>query len=406
MIYLISATIRPDEYKKTQKYWENLSYNSFDILSKVIVDTQEHKMCLGMDYDCEVYGLKAGGITKPLTKLTKDLVRHINDDDIVVVMSDDFYPPKHWDKYLRDFYKNNVGALSVKIDGLNDGGRDSILSIPIIDGYTLKVLNGYIYHPAYYHLYSDNELFDNVKYLNLLHIDNNPLSPKFKHKHWTTNGRDIDNHDKVINSKSNVDKKTYNRRSDLPFCERIKDIPLLSILICSLNSRRPLLNKLLKTLNKQIINKNVELKICADDGQLNIPEKRNHLLNKSLGEYICFIDDDDLISDDYIDKIIKSTLTRPDVVGITGKFYLDNVYKKDFIHSIKYTDWVENDQFYERSPNHLNPIKRDYIFKIGGFDETITYGEDADFSKRIYKYLKNEILIEDPIYMYLFENNK
>ena len=177
-------------------------------------------------------------------------------------------------------------------------------------------------------------------------------------------------------------------------------------MICSLNSRRPLLNKLLKTLNEQISGKNIELKICADDGQLTIPEKRNHLLNKSLGEYICFIDDDDLITDDYVDNIIKSTLTRPDVVGITGKMYFDNVYRKEFIHSIKYKEWGENDICYERTPNHLNPIRREHIFKVGGFDESILYGEDADFSRRVYKYLKSEVLINDPIYMYLFENYK
>jgi hypothetical protein len=402
MIYLITATIRPEQFLETEAFWRKQSSKKNEIITKVIVDTEADKKIINNLEICDVYGLKAGGITKPLTKLTKKLVSHIRDEDIIVVMSDDFYPPKNWDKYLIDFYKKHKGCLSVKIKGLNDGGRNTIVSLPIMDGYTLKRLNGYIYHPAYNHQFSDNELFDNVKYLNLLHIENDKSAPFFEHKHWTTSDRQRDEYDIQMHSVSSKDKKIYTHRKKLSFPERVKIEPILSILICSLQERHEKLQNLLKILDSQIKNKNVEVKICVDNGEFSIPQKRNRLLNSSMGEYICFIDDDDMISNTYIDQILNSLVNKPDCVGIRGCYFYNGTYKKDFVHSIRYKEWGEND-IYERTPNHLNPIKREYIFAIGGFTESLRSGEDVDFSKRIYKYLKTEIMVEIPIYQYLFE---
>lgn len=138
-IYLISATIRPDVYKETLGVWLDRASNKSNIIVYIITDTPEDQKQIDK---CKLYGLPAFGITKPLTKLTLDLVGRVKGDDIIVVMSDDFFPPENWDLYLLSFYKNNIGAVSVKVDGLNDGGRNDIVSIPIVDGYTLKKLNG------------------------------------------------------------------------------------------------------------------------------------------------------------------------------------------------------------------------------------------------------------------------
>lgn len=400
-IYLISATIRPDVYKETLNIWLNKASKRSDIKVEVIADTKEDQKKID---GCKLYGLPAFGITKPLTKITLDLVDRIKNDDIVVVMSDDFFPPDNWDTYLFDFYKSNVGALSVKVNGLNNGARGVIVSIPIMDGYTLKKLNGYIYHPAYNHHYSDNELYDNLKFLNLLQIDNDDKSPCFDHKHWTTSGRKRDESD-INNLKyDSDDKKTYNFRKSLKFEDRIKQQPLLSILMCSLHIRKTTLNRLLEKLKTQCSNKNIEIKICADNGDLLISQKRNKLVRSSMGEYICFIDDDDDISENYIELIYSALLTRPDCVGIIGEYWVDGKYIKKFVHSVRFKKWLENKEFYERSPNHLNPIKREHIFNISGFNETLKSGEDVDFSNRIQHLLKNEILIEQPIYKYLFSS--
>lgn len=404
MIYLVSATVRPLEFKKTESIWRKKSQNKENILTKVIVDNETDKKILGKKFDCMVYGMDGHGITKPLTRLTHSLLGNIRNDDIVVVVSDDFTPPDNWDTYLFDFFKEKKGALSVKIDGLDDGGRNSIVSLPIMDGETLKKLNGYIYHPAYCHLFSDNELYDNLRFLNCLHIENRLESPLFKHVHWTTSGREKDKIDLRNHKNYQKDKQEYEKRKKLKFNDRVKIRPILSVLICSLKDRSEQLNNLILRLNNQIANKNVEIKICIDNGEHTIPKKRNYLINSSLGEYICFVDDDDDVSNNYIDLILESLIDKPDCVGIIGMYYANNVRGKDFIHSIKYSEWRDVGEVYERTPNHLNPIKSEHIFKIGGFNETLKRGEDFDFSQRVKHLLKTEKFIDKPIYKYNFIN--
>jgi glycosyltransferase involved in cell wall biosynthesis len=69
----------------------------------------------------------------------------------------------------------------------------------------------------------------------------------------------------------------------------------LSILICSLSSRAHLLKRLTDILDKQVDGINSQYIVDIDKGQQRIADKRNKLLLMSQGEYICYIDDDDLV---------------------------------------------------------------------------------------------------------------
>jgi len=54
---------------------------------------------------------------------------------------------------------------------------------------------------------------------------------------------------------------------------------------------------------------------------------------------------------------------------------------------------------YYRTPNHLNPIKREIVLQVGYSD--MRRGEDFDFSTRVFNLLKTETKIETSIYYYL-----
>ena len=73
----------------------------------------------------------------------------------------------------------------------------------------------------------------------------------------------------------------------------------LSILICSLASRADKLQRLMNVLQPQI-NDSVELLVKTDNGEMPIGKKRNLLLEEASGAYIAFVDDDDLVSEDYV----------------------------------------------------------------------------------------------------------
>ena len=110
----------------------------------------------------------------------------------------------------------------------------------------------------------------------------------------------------------------------------------LSVLILSLPNRLEKLSSLLSSLNKQCIRKPVQVLYLGDNKSMTVGEKRNQILSIAKGRYISFVDDDDTISDDYVQKILDAIEDNPQVItfkvqqyrnGIKGKYqkyYLNN----------------------------------------------------------------------------------
>ena len=186
---------------------------------------------------------------------------------------------------------------------------------------------------------------------------------------------------------------------------------ILSLLVCSLNERAYFLKRLQDRLNPQMTDE-VELLINIDNREKSIGQKRNELLDKATGEYIAFIDDDDLVSEDYIEKILASIKkSKPDVIGIHLLMTTDNVIQEKTFHSIKYTHWYDEKdpdkpwlKRYYRNPNHLNPVKKEYACQVRF--PNISMGEDKSYSERLKSFLKTEEYIVEPIYFYEFRSNK
>jgi hypothetical protein len=172
----------------------------------------------------------------------------------------------------------------------------------------------------------------------------------------------------------------------------------LSILICSLKSREIKLQRLLETFTKQLTNE-VEVLHYQDEGEITIGAKRNELLEMASGEYCAFVDDDDMVSDDYISKVLTAIESKPDCTSLTGIIYFPNGASRMFDHSIQHDGWFTGpDGNFYRTPNHLNPIKTE-IAKRFGFKD-INNGEDYDFSQRIRYGLHSEVRIPGEIYYY------
>jgi glycosyltransferase involved in cell wall biosynthesis len=129
--------------------------------------------------------------------------------------------------------------------------------------------------------------------------------------------------------------------------------------------------------------------------------KRNELLRQARGEYIAYIDDDDIVSIDYIKKILLASENDSDCIGMVGILRRLGRVDWTFRHSITVDRWCKDKEkkIYFRTPNHLNPVKR-RIADIVGF-KSITIGEDRDYSDRLRPMLKTETFIEGPIYFYL-----
>jgi len=187
----------------------------------------------------------------------------------------------------------------------------------------------------------------------------------------------------------------------------------LSILIPSLESRSQSLNNLLMVLDNQkkrlsISDTEVEILTFIDSGENTIGFKRNKLIERATGEYVCFIDDDDDISFYYLEELLRGIDKQVDCCSLKGVITWDGGSAEIFEHSKKYEAYVTttNPIKYERYPNHLNCIKSE-IAKQFKFPE-INHGEDTDWATQINNsgLIKDEYYIDKVIYHYNYKTNK
>lgn len=172
----------------------------------------------------------------------------------------------------------------------------------------------------------------------------------------------------------------------------------LSILIPTLPERDRFLSRLRSILDKQLT---PDIEVLTDDRIRTTPTgtKRNDLISRSKGEYIAFIDDDDLISHDYIKNIMLAIARNPDVVTFCGKITTNGVNPVDWVIKLG-SDYITKDGKYYRWPNHLSVMRRELIKDVKF--ENIWIGEDYKWSKIIHdrKILKSEVHIAKQLYFY------
>lgn len=88
---------------------------------------------------------------------------------------------------------------------------------------------------------------------------------------------------------------------------------LFSILIPTLPERIKLLEKLLEKLHKQLQDRPVELIVLGDNRRRSAGNKRNVMMDICQGKFLSFVDDDDLVSEDYVSSILKQLQETPDI---------------------------------------------------------------------------------------------
>ena len=179
----------------------------------------------------------------------------------------------------------------------------------------------------------------------------------------------------------------------------------LSIIIPCYNSE-PYIDELINGLMPQVT-KDVEV-IVVDDGSkfpylpsvpgVKVLRQNNHGVssarNKGMrvarGQYIAFVDSDDLLAPDYIERVLDAIKTEPDTVylswrSIDGRF--GKIIKSETDEFNPYNRCVWNRVF---SAEYIRDIK---------FDESMQVAEDDDFLKKLPK-ANSKTYIDKPIYFY------
>jgi glycosyltransferase involved in cell wall biosynthesis len=180
-------------------------------------------------------------------------------------------------------------------------------------------------------------------------------------------------------------------------------IPLLTILIPTLPQRRALFERLTAEIRSQIQSAQADVEVLADGGIGTVGAKRQRLLEKAQGEYVCFIDDDDWVTPDYIHSLVKACAEGKDAVGFRGWITTDGKKPKDFSISMLH-EYTERHNMYFRFHNHLSPVRREIALAVGFKD--MSYGEDHDYATRMRPLIKTEVYIDKKLYHYRYVTKK
>lgn len=102
----------------------------------------------------------------------------------------------------------------------------------------------------------------------------------------------------------------------------------LSITIPSLPSRLDKFSSLFTKIQNQIPNGSKEIEILSliDNKNMSVGRKRQALFQLARGDYVCQIDDDDGVSDNFIDSVIKAIESEkgiPEVINYKQKCDID-----------------------------------------------------------------------------------
>lgn len=186
-----------------------------------------------------------------------------------------------------------------------------------------------------------------------------------------------------------------------------------SILILTMPQRREMRDRLLAVLRPQLLGheQEIELLIREVPGAA-VGMGREMLRLLALGEYISHIDDDDVVSEDYVESILPM-LDGVDYVAFKVAMVHDGVFSYIEDRGLCFGG-VHNDgmNVHYRDISHLCPVKRELALKVpmyGVPGETSTsHCEDSRWADemRSAKILRTEHRIDKVLYHYFWRSVK
>jgi hypothetical protein len=296
------------------------------------------------------------------------------DWDIVVLVSDDMVPQiRGYDDIIRTHmlsrFPDRNGIL-----WFDDGCQGDKLNTLCIYGRTFYDQRGVIYDPAYKSLFCDTELTDHCR---MQYADRCLYVPYciIRHEHPGTGYAQYMDALYDRNQKYwNEDMYTYIHRKAYPYD--------WSVLIPTIPGREQSLQTLLASIREKVgriaPHLRVEYSINFDNREKSVGRKRQELLQGAKGKYMSFIDDDDAITDAYIEDLRDTIAGGFHVMRLRGQ-----IQQYTFTHSLVNTlsGMMASGEVFLRPPNHLNPMLTD-VAKMIPFGDAMR-GEDLDWTIRL-----------------------
>lgn len=328
----------------------------------------------------------------------------VNDWDILLLASDDMVP-------VTNGYALRVIAEMERHFPLLDGAiyfddgyqHANLCTLPIL-GRRLYNQFGFVYERGYKSLFCDAEQTELLIKMGRLAYVNEKI---IEHRHPAAGRAKRDSLYDRNDALWNDDQRLFEARRKRGFDYAA---PLLSICIATIPERRRLLDRLadhLFWLIDEVDRKTVEVVL---DQRVDVPigTKRQALLERSRGQFVSFVDDDDWVSSDYVYQIVDVLAGDPtiDCAPLVGVMTTAGEVPETFHHSIRNIEWRTEDGVHYRTPNHLNAVRRDLALAAGF--RSLDHGEDFDYSERLKPLLRTEakLATNGPLYFYFYQPGK
>lgn len=185
---------------------------------------------------------------------------------------------------------------------------------------------------------------------------------------------------------------------------------MLSILIPSIPSRWNKLDTLKSELNRQLKELEVhemlgKIELVVDDssayldGGLSIGKKREALVKRANGKYLCFLDDDESIAPNYLESLLRLCNYDLDVCTFKAIAKLGTAWG---LVNMKLSHKV-NDQFtpehtIRRPPWHICPVRSEFA-KLYDFDD-INNAEDSKWFEKVLSHCTTEAHTDKILFQY------
>lgn len=185
----------------------------------------------------------------------------------------------------------------------------------------------------------------------------------------------------------------------------VPDAPTWAILIPTVASREATFLRLLNVLLPQLDPYVGRVKVIAwrNGGSPTLGEIRDRLVSDAGTDYVSFIDDDDLVSEDYVSEIVAGLSGRPDHVGFLLDYHVAGAYRETVQHTIAGPRrWCRFRGVLHRDLTHVDPIRRELALR-GSFVVRRGRPEDRAWVRTVRSHVRTEHFIPRSMYRYLYD---
>lgn len=146
----------------------------------------------------------------------------------------------------------------------------------------------------------------------------------------------------------------------------------------------------------------VEVVALYNNADKTIHEYRQALLDDARGDYISFVDDDDMVTGDFIETVVVAMWNNPgtDYIAFRHAYYESGVFDRETRTGLHLGPSRNLPEYFVRVITHINPVRMELARQAGFTSAKAGEWEDHAYDMKVAELAKTEVVIPRPLYHY------